>query len=146
MKRDFPIIFKPLKDGGYSVQGYDVPGCITFGETIEEAELMAEDALNLLLYDEEEDKIPTPTPIEQISLEEGQIIRMIRLDTEAYKKEMEKYDANPIKYAREKKGWNLKQLAEFLNAPYRTMQDWNSGQHFPPRWIQDIIVEKIYSA
>ena len=73
MKRDFPIIFKPLEGGGYSVQGYDVPGCITFGKTLEEAEYMAEDALNLLLYDKEEDKIPQPTPIEQIPLEEGQI-------------------------------------------------------------------------
>ncbi len=146
MKRDFPIIFTPDVSGGYTVQGYDVPNCITEGETLEEAEYMAEDALNALLYLEEEDKIPTPTPVDQIPLEKGQIIRMIRLDTEAYAKEMEKYNANPIKYAREKKGWNLKQLADFLHAPYRTMQDWNSGEHFPPRWIQEIIVEKIYSA
>ena len=146
MIRDFPIIFTPDVSGGYVVQGYDVPNCITEGDTLEEAEFMAKDALNALLYLEEEDKIPQATPAEQIPLEEGQIIRMIRLDTEAYAKEMEKYDANPIKYAREQKGWNIKQLADFLGAPYRTMQDWNSGHHFPPRWIQEIIVEKIYSA
>ena len=96
MKRDFPTIFIPLGDGAYSVQGYDVPGCITFGETLEEAEYMAEDALNLLLYDVEEDKIPMPTPVEQIPLEEGQIIRMIHLDTEAFAKKMAEYESKSI--------------------------------------------------
>ena len=97
MKYDFPIIFKPLGDGAYSVQGYDIKGCITFGETMEEAIFMAEDALNGLLSTLEdyhaEDQIPTPTPIEKVKLNKGEIVKMIHADTEAYAKKMAEYES-----------------------------------------------------
>ena len=148
MKGDFPAIFTPSSEGGYVVQFYDEQGCITEGDTLEEAITNAEDALNtIMLYlEDEKQDIPTPTPIEDIKVKDGEVIKVIHADTKAYAKKMAKIEANPIKAAREARGWNLKQLADFLHAPYRTMQDWNSGHHFPPRWIQDIIVEKIYSA
>ena len=57
----------------------------------------------------------------------------------------DKYDAdrNKIKTAREKAGLNIKQLADLLSAPYRTVQDWNRGKRNPPIWLQNLIVEKI---
>ena len=51
--------------------------------------------------------------------------------------------ANAIKEAREKAGLNIKQLADLLGAPYRTIQEWNAGRMSPPEWIQRIIVEEI---
>lgn len=52
----------------YGVQFYDFPGCISAGETIEEAKLMATEALNghinLMLVDGEE--IPQPSTLESI--------------------------------------------------------------------------------
>ena len=101
MKYDFPIVFTPLEGGAYSVQGYDIKGCITFGETFEEAIFMADDALNLLLLTLEEEhaenQIPMPTPIEKVKLNEGEIVKMIHADTEAYAKKMAELEANSIK-------------------------------------------------
>lgn len=50
---------------------------------------------------------------------------------------------NPIKAARIAAGLNIKQLAELLGAPYRTVQDWNSGLHLPPEWMARLIVAEI---
>jgi predicted RNase H-like HicB family nuclease len=52
----------------YGVQFYDFPGCISAGETIEEAKMMATEALkghiSFMLADG--DKIPTPSTLETI--------------------------------------------------------------------------------
>lgn len=50
---------------------------------------------------------------------------------------------NAIREARERAGLNIKQLAELLGAPYRTIQEWNAGRMAPPEWIQRIIVAEI---
>ena len=50
---------------------------------------------------------------------------------------------NVIRAAREKAGLNIKQLADLLGAPYRTIQEWNAGRMAPPEWIQRIIVAEI---
>ena len=56
------------KDSDYGVQFYDFPGCISGGETIEEAKIMATEALNghiaFMLADNEE--IPHPSTLETI--------------------------------------------------------------------------------
>ncbi|MBQ8919121.1 MAG: hypothetical protein IJ056_03325 [Acidaminococcaceae bacterium] len=53
---------------------------------------------------------------------------------------------NPIKAAREKAGMSLKELSILLNAPYRTVQEWNAGRLTPSKWVQQLIVEKIENA
>ena len=53
---------------------------------------------------------------------------------------------NRIKEARIKAGFNIKQLAELLKAPYDTVRDWNNGRRKPPVWLQDLIIEKIQSS
>lgn len=52
-------------------------------------------------------------------------------------------EINPLKEAREKAGLNIKQLAELLGAPYRTVQEWNAGRHLPPEWMTKILVDEI---
>lgn len=42
-------------------------------------------------------------------------------------------------------GMSLKELSVLLNAPYRTVQEWNAGRRTPPKWIQQLIIEKIES-
>lgn len=55
-------------DSDYGVQFYDFPGCISVGESIEEAKIMAIEALNghinLILADGKE--IPEPSTLESI--------------------------------------------------------------------------------
>lgn len=42
---NFTAIFEPAKEGGYVVYVPALPGCATQGETFEEAEAMAKDAI-----------------------------------------------------------------------------------------------------
>lgn len=72
----FPALFEPGENGGYCVTFPDLPGCITEGDTLEEAMFMAKDALELHLYGIEEDneQIPTPTPPEKLNIPKGAFI------------------------------------------------------------------------
>jgi len=42
---NFTIVFRPEPEGGYTVFVPSLPGCITYGATLEEARKMAEDAI-----------------------------------------------------------------------------------------------------
>ncbi len=50
---------------------------------------------------------------------------------------------NAIKAARLKAGLSIKELAELLGAPYRTVQDWNAGRSRPVDWAERLIIEKL---
>lgn len=41
----FHIVLRPEPEGGYTVLVPSLPGCVTYGATIEEAERMAKDAI-----------------------------------------------------------------------------------------------------
>ena len=56
---------------------------------------------------------------------------------------MSDIENNAIKAARIQAGLNIKQLAELLGAPYRTVQEWNAGRHLPPEWMTRLIVAEI---
>lgn len=47
--KQYPAVFVPEKEGGYSVLFPTLPGCYTQGETFEEATKMAEEVLELWL-------------------------------------------------------------------------------------------------
>ena len=75
-------------EGFFWVKFPDLPGCQTEGETLEEALELAEDALNLMLWDMEEDNetIPPATPFNKIPIADGQVKAVIRADTIEYRK------------------------------------------------------------
>ncbi|MBO6245751.1 MAG: helix-turn-helix transcriptional regulator [Anaerovibrio sp.] len=84
------------------------------------------------------------TPIKEIKAPEGGFVSMILADTVAYQDVIER-ENNPIKYARKKAKMNIKQLADLLGAPYRTVQEWNAGRRMPPKWVEKLVIEKIES-
>ena len=43
----YPAVFNPIPDGGYEVSFPDFPGCVTFGNTFEEAQEKASEVLSL---------------------------------------------------------------------------------------------------
>jgi predicted RNase H-like HicB family nuclease len=45
----YRIVLRPEPEGGYTVIVPSLPGCITFGETVEEAKEMARDAIEAYL-------------------------------------------------------------------------------------------------
>lgn len=48
-KLSFRIVFRPEPEGGYTAIVPTLPGCITYGDTVEEAGKMAEDAIRAYL-------------------------------------------------------------------------------------------------
>lgn len=46
---NYTVIFEPAEEGGYVVHVPALPGCATQGDTFEEAESMAKDAIGIYL-------------------------------------------------------------------------------------------------
>lgn len=66
-KLSYLAVFEPGKDG-YGVYFPDLPGCISFGKTFEEAQLEATDALGLHIYGMEKDgeSLPEPSKVPEV--------------------------------------------------------------------------------
>lgn len=141
----YPAVFT-LEDGGYVVAFPDFGGA-TQGEDVVDAIDMAADFLGFACWNAEHDhaELKKPTPLEEVAVPKNGFVNLVTADTEAYQKIIDR-ENNPIKYAREQAGMNIKALAELLGAPYRTVQDWNAGRRMPPKWMQALIVEKIETA
>lgn len=62
MENRYPIVLIPAEEGGYVALIRELPGCITQGETIEEAIAMIEEAKDLWIEValENGDNIPVP--------------------------------------------------------------------------------------
>ena len=82
----YPAIFTYDKnDKSYMVDFIDLKSCSTFGSSLNEAYLMAQDALGLYLSDL--DSFPTPTiPYNHIKLNSNQFISIIEIDLLEYRK------------------------------------------------------------
>lgn len=77
----FPAVFTQ-EENGYSVQFPDVQGCYTDADTLPEALERAEDVLQMMLADaEEEGAVPTPTPIKDIPTDSRTFVVPVLCDT-----------------------------------------------------------------
>ena len=147
----YPAIFSwNEEDSVYYVSFPDAANWFTDGETVEEAMENATDVLNLMLLHLEETHreadIPTPSRINDIQKTDARdVVTLVAADTAAYAEQLA-MQVNPIRHAREKAGLNIKQLANLLGAPYRTVQDWNAGKQFPPKWVEQLVIDKIHAA
>ena len=85
MQYIYPAIFFPDEDC-VGVHFYDAENWLTFGKTFSEAIENAEDVLNFALWSAEMDgdKIPSPTALKDIKLNDHESVMMIHADTEAY--------------------------------------------------------------
>lgn len=88
----FVSIFNYEKDG-ISIEFPDLPGCISCGDTTDEAIKNAEEVLGLWLYNMEQDNetIPDPTPIEKINHQEKQLLFLIETWMPIVRNEIENY-------------------------------------------------------
>ena len=98
MKLTYPACFYPCekKIGGYTVEVPDLPGCVTEGDSLADAILMAIDAASGWVLDELEDGKPAPaaSPLEKIVPDEGGFVSMIALDMDSY---AEKYGSKAVR-------------------------------------------------
>lgn len=56
----FTAIFEPAEEGGYTVIVPSLPGCVTEGDTLEEAVEMAKDAISAYVESLKKHKEPIP--------------------------------------------------------------------------------------
>jgi predicted RNase H-like HicB family nuclease len=88
MKYVYPAVFTPEPEGGFSVFFPDIKQGATQGDNVAECIDMAEDFLCLALYrmEEEQRDIPLASNIKQIESDTDDIITLISVDTETYRR------------------------------------------------------------
>lgn len=98
MKLTYPACFYPCeeKKGGYTVEVPDLPGCVSEGDTLADAILMATDAASGWVLDELEDgkTVPPASSLENIIPDSGGFVNMLVLDMDAY---AEKYGDKAVR-------------------------------------------------
>jgi len=88
MKYAYTAVFTPEKNGFYSVCFPDLQGCYTSGDDMSDAIYMAQDVLNLTLYDLEQDNKPIPqaSKPQDIKTTGEQFSSVIAVDTDTYRR------------------------------------------------------------
>jgi len=88
MRYIYPAVFHPELNGGYTVYFPNIKRGATQGETIAECIDMAEDFLCLALYrmEDEKEQIPEPSNINNIISEPNDIVTLISVDTDYYRR------------------------------------------------------------
>lgn len=69
-KREFEVVLQPEDEGGFSVFVPGLPGCVSQGETREEALSMIKEAIEGYLesLDAHGDPIPKPVEVERVTV------------------------------------------------------------------------------
>ncbi|MBR5925889.1 MAG: type II toxin-antitoxin system HicB family antitoxin, partial [Firmicutes bacterium] len=87
MKLIYPAIFTPFedKDGGFTVEVPDLPGCVTEGDSLAEAFEMGIDAASgwILTELEEGNTYPAASDISKIKVPKGSFSSLLLLDMES---------------------------------------------------------------
>ena len=98
MKLTYPACFyqRKKKKGGYTVEVPDLPGCVSEGDSLAEAILMATDAASGWVLDELEDGNPAPqaSSPDKVIPEAGGFVSMLVLDMDSY---AEKYGDKAVR-------------------------------------------------
>lgn len=98
MKLIYPACFYPCeqKKGAYTVEVPDLPGCVSEGDSLADAILMATDAASGWVLDELEDGRPAPaaSPLEDITPDPDGFVNMLVLDMDSY---AEKYGEKAVR-------------------------------------------------
>lgn len=98
MKLTYPACFYPCeqKKGGYTVEVPDLPGCVSEGDSLADAILMATDAASGWVLDELEEgnSVPQASPVEKITPDAGGFVSILVLDMDAY---AEKYGEKAVR-------------------------------------------------
>jgi len=113
MKYVYPAILYP-DDGKIGVTVPDLPGCYTFGDDVADALFMAKDAVEMWLWNAENENKTIPKASEALQAEKGETINLIAADTDEYRKAN---DTRAVKKTLSIPSW-LNHQAEQANAPF----------------------------
>jgi len=83
----YPVVFTPVKGGGYDVFVPDFP-LNTQGSDMADAIYMARDAIEAMgvYFQDEKMPIPAPSPLKSIKADVEQILSLVDVDFDAYRK------------------------------------------------------------
>lgn len=112
----YPAVFS-FEDGSYNVEFPDLPGCLTFGESLEEAFFNAKEALSGYAASllERSRNLPKATPLREVPVEEGSFTQLVDAKPA--------YTQAAVKKTLSIPSW-LNQRAEAAHAPYsRILQE-----------------------
>ena len=107
----YPAKFEKAPEGGYVVEFIDIPSCVTEGDTMEDAKIMAKDALSAMLYSLDSRRMNIPEP----STVRGKKIHYIE-------PELKIAFAITLKKERERLGLSQKDVAERMNVNWTYYQ------------------------
>ncbi|MHC9540666.1 MAG: type II toxin-antitoxin system HicB family antitoxin [Vulcanimicrobiota bacterium] len=115
----YPARFEPAEEGGYIVEFLDLPGCVTEGDTLEESQAMAKEALTGWLESvySRELQIPEPSDVS------GDNIHYIEPEPEIELPIL-------IRKSRIEKGFSQMQIAAALGIKYQTYQRFENPKTF----------------
>ncbi len=119
----------------------DLQGCLTQGDDLTDAMFWIVDAIGTWLDGLDEKDYPAPSKASDVDLSEfpdDAFVNIIEFDTEKY--------FHTIRYEAHKAGLNIKQTADLLGAPYRTVQNWFNGTRQTAPWLERLIVKEIRAA
>ena len=141
----YPVIFFPDETASgkksFGAVVPDLQGCLTQGEDLSDAMFWVVDAIGKWLDGLDEKNYPAPSNVANIDLSDypaGSFVNVIEFDPEKY--------FHTVRYSAQKAGLNVKQTAELLGAPYRTVQNWFNGTRQPSPWVERLIIKEIMSA
>lgn len=109
-------VLEPGENGSYSVSFPDLPGCFSYGDSLDEAQRMATEAASLHVYGIEQDGEEIPVPSANLPKEEteGNIIMPVTIHPDLYRM---KRDNERIKTNITLPAW-LKRIAEEQKVNY----------------------------
>lgn len=114
-------VFEPSENGAYSVYFPDLPGCISYGNNLVDAQRMAAEAAELHVYGMRTDGDPIPDPSVALSKEDtdGNIVVPVTIHPDVYqlKRDNERVKTNTtlplwLKRLAEAQGVNYSRLLE----------------------------------
>lgn len=108
----YPAIFHKAEEGGFWVEFPDLPGCVTDGETVEEAFNMAGDAL--YVWTAENENLPTPSDVSTIQTENDDFITLIKAEPYESEEAVKFKAAQAIEDGLEERKLNKNQAAQIL--------------------------------
>lgn len=109
-------ILESDENGGYGISFPDLPGCISYGDDLAEAGIMAAEAAELHVYGMEKDGEPIPKPSTALSPAEtaGMIVMPVTIHPDVYRL---KRDNERVKTNTTLPAW-LKKIAEEQKVNY----------------------------
>lgn len=117
-KLSYLAVFEPNGKGGYGVYYPDLPGCISYGDTLADAEKSAEEALSLHIYGLERGGETAPAPSKSPAIdpetESGYLVSFVTVYPDVVKNEL---DNRRIKTTISLPAW-LKDIAEDRGVNY----------------------------